>query len=298
MKKLLFTPLLLISSVCAAYPANKPILGRQLDRDHSLSRSLVGAWLFNDRPGVNGKVYDISGNGRNGTLVGDTHSVPGRAGNALDFDGSGDIVTIDNDIVATETDSTILVCFKSSATAGGTGDAIYCERSTDVPIYKYEISASATTHALIHRDNSGTLTAAIRSVAADGQWHIGGWTKAGRSVQFYLDGVADGAIVTLNGNDTLTVGTSAIGGDNYDTGSKFIGQIGFVYIYARSLSPSEISALAVDPFQIFERRRLPIAAAAAPPSGNGQVIMRMMSSVPGVVILAVVAGFVYSRRAQ
>ncbi|KKL14339.1 hypothetical protein LCGC14_2516680 [marine sediment metagenome] len=94
MKKLILV--LFLCSVCWGYVVDKPIMGVQLNYGHDKSRGLVGIWIFNDKPGVVGRTYDLSGNGNHGTLVADTHSVPGKFGNALDFDGTGDTVQIPN----------------------------------------------------------------------------------------------------------------------------------------------------------------------------------------------------------
>ncbi len=58
-----------------------------------LWNGLVGAWDMS--LGATGnKVFDLSGNGNTGTLVANTHWVPGKFGSALDFDGSGDYVQL------------------------------------------------------------------------------------------------------------------------------------------------------------------------------------------------------------
>ena len=46
----------------------KPILGRGINWGDPLARGLVGYWLMNE--GVGNKVYDLSGNGRTGTISG------------------------------------------------------------------------------------------------------------------------------------------------------------------------------------------------------------------------------------
>ena len=51
--------------------------------------NLVGWWK------LDGDVLDSSGNGRDGTLMGDAHFILGVYGQALAFDGSGDYVNID-----------------------------------------------------------------------------------------------------------------------------------------------------------------------------------------------------------
>jgi len=52
--------------------------------------NLVGWWKFDEVSGPNAQ--DSSGNGNDGTLIGNPQWVPGKVGGALDFDGDGDYV--------------------------------------------------------------------------------------------------------------------------------------------------------------------------------------------------------------
>jgi len=71
---------------------HKPMLGQQVDRSHPCAKGLVGFWLMNE--GTGNRIQDLSGNRITGTLVADTHFVPGKFGSALGFDGTGDYVSI------------------------------------------------------------------------------------------------------------------------------------------------------------------------------------------------------------
>jgi hypothetical protein len=65
MKKIaIFLVLLITTSASAQYM--KPMLGRQINHAHGLS-DFVGCWLMNE--GAGDKVYDLSGNGKDGTLT-------------------------------------------------------------------------------------------------------------------------------------------------------------------------------------------------------------------------------------
>jgi len=57
--------------------------------------NLIGWWKFDYGYGI--IAADSSGNRNNGTLFGDTKWVPGKTGGAVDFDGTGDGVTISNE---------------------------------------------------------------------------------------------------------------------------------------------------------------------------------------------------------
>ncbi|MBU0598822.1 LamG domain-containing protein, partial [Patescibacteria group bacterium] len=71
----------------------KPLLGVQLNRSHPLAKGLVGCWVMNE--GAGNKIYDLSGNGNDGSFPGGTANPlwkPGRTGPALKFDGVNDYV--------------------------------------------------------------------------------------------------------------------------------------------------------------------------------------------------------------
>jgi len=53
---------------------------------------LVGLWRLDETSGT--IAHDASGNGHDGTLIGDPKWVPGKIGGALDFDGEEDLVEL------------------------------------------------------------------------------------------------------------------------------------------------------------------------------------------------------------
>ena len=53
---------------------------------------LVGLWRLDETSGT--IAHDASGNGHNGTLIGDPQWAPGKIGGALDFDGEDDVVEL------------------------------------------------------------------------------------------------------------------------------------------------------------------------------------------------------------
>ena len=74
------------------YPLkNKPPVGTIVNPNHPLAKGLVGSWLFNEGRGRT--AFDSSLHRNTGSLVGDTHFVPGKFGSCLDFDGVGDYVS-------------------------------------------------------------------------------------------------------------------------------------------------------------------------------------------------------------
>ena len=75
----------------------KPRLFRKPNKGHRLSRGLVGYWLLNESSG--NKVFDLSGNGNTGTLVANTHWVPGGFGPSAILAPEFDYIGFDSEIV-------------------------------------------------------------------------------------------------------------------------------------------------------------------------------------------------------
>ncbi len=288
MKRLLLSLILLVS-VCQGYVADKPILGIPLNPDHSLSRGLVGVWLFNERPGALGRAYDLSGNGNHGTLVGDTHSVPGRFGNALDFDGTGDYVDLGrpaNLLITTE--MTLSFWHLSAGNYTSNQGLAFCVRdslSSTGLAWGVTFGFTANKYEWFH---AGYILPSNASISTD-QWrHItitrcgsaGNWT-----VSIYIDGVLDVSEVTaLDPSPTTDTSFVAIGRPGAADFWYTIGQISDVMIYNRCLSAGEVASLHLDSFQMFEQERLPIASGAAPAEEHTQVII-IMASGPLILLL-------------
>ncbi|MDO8682773.1 MAG: LamG domain-containing protein [Armatimonadota bacterium] len=70
----------------------KPPVGVRHNPVHNLSRGLVGHWIMNENG--SGILYDISGNGNNGTLTSGPTWTQGQFGPALNFDGGDDYVNV------------------------------------------------------------------------------------------------------------------------------------------------------------------------------------------------------------
>ena len=93
----------------------------------SVSAELVAHWKLDDEG--TGTVIDSSGNGHHGTLVGDAHFVPGLFDEALELDGDGDYVVIDDykGIVGDGTNTpafSVTAWIRKEGPVGGDGEII------------------------------------------------------------------------------------------------------------------------------------------------------------------------------
>lgn len=245
----------------------KPLLGTPLDRGHPLSRGLVGCWLVNDNPPVLGILHDVSENGNHGTLVADTHIVPGKFGSCLSFDGTGDYIQLSSLRNCTGQEWTFslwvnfsniltdLIILSSEATGGA-----------DEIIQLFMSSATGS----IRCYNDFNL-ATVGPVVTTGIWyHVAfSFSYSRQKAILFVDGkiVATDTSFTNPGS---IIGLFRIGSYAHSSASKcHNGQIDDVMIYNRALSASEVQQLYIDPFQMFYRPRIEIFSAVTPAGGVG-----------------------------
>ena len=168
---------------------------------------------------------DISGNGNNGTLHGTT---PGTKGIA--FNGTSDYVSIP--AVIGNSDFTAFVCASTGSNSGRMWE---------------ENSSSGAPSMWMNPSNGGFNTGSnnYQSVISvkpfNSDWHCFYTMRQGSSVKY---GVLDqNAFQTLDiGTVTISTSQASLGAQTYTGGanSYFQGTIGYVYIYTRALSSSEM----------------------------------------------------------
>jgi len=242
----IFLLLLLTSSVFGQWSGMKPMLGRQANRAHPLAPD-ADCLLMNE--GSGNKVSDLSGNGNNGTLVNDTHFVTGKFGGALEFDGTGDYVTVaDNPTIDLAGSFTILVWIKpgditTQQRIVAKNLAYYFEINTSkLRTYCYGLSAPG-----YHSSNGAPTINVWQQVAV---------TYDGTAIRFYFNGISDGSAVATTGSVTNTANALTFGG--VGIGQPYLGQIDHAMIYNRALSASEIALLYRKPFCFMEPSWNPI----------------------------------------
>lgn len=228
----------------------KPKWLTKIEPGHWASKGLVGSWIFNE--GGGDLAYDASGNGNHGTLVGDTHSVPGRDGPALDFDQTGDYVQKQNaNILASMTSVSCVVWFNTDFSSlqtlleyGATSGL------TSGVWFGVGASQGGETRVYFYLDNVSNFVGNIQPPSFNDGWHQLAATYDGATVRYYLDGIEGDSdpgsgVITPSGTD-ISIG--ATGGT-----LLFSGQIGSGLIYNRALIGREIYSLYLNPYQMFKR---------------------------------------------
>ena len=236
---------ILVLGIAAASPAG-------LDDDPNL----VGWWKFDV------DTSDSSGNGRDGTFVGDAHLVDvGILGGALTLDGSADYVNIDGykgiNADRTDPDNPVqrafsVACWIKTTNVAG---SLVCWGSSD--------GTGVGGQYQNFRIDGGTLRAEHgngnyrgATIVNDGEWHhvaltvVEGANLQPPQNQLYVDGQKDSKLASGNDQNIynltedadVAIGVRASHGDRL-----FNGMFDDVRIYDRVLDANEVSELAIRP---------------------------------------------------
>lgn len=244
----------------------KPPLGIPLNRSHPLAKGLVGLWLMNE--GTGPKVNDLSGNGNTGSLVADTHFVPGKFGPALDFDGTGDYVNVPG-IEDPKFQNMTFSCWVKSDLVDDAGHGVMgWTESADKD--RLAIFQRGTDNSYSVLFDSGDTAAVILKMtdAVVGQWFCLAFTMdRNGDLIAYVNGVQTNAVSiaaaaaeSLEPDYDFAFGTYRAAGGA--PANFFYGQIDHGMIYNRALSAQEIQQLYLDTFAMFGRDDLALWSAA------------------------------------
>ena len=209
---------------------------------------------------LDGDATDTSGNGNDGTFMGSPQSVPGKFGQALEFEGL-DYVQVEGYIpISGAADRTVTAWIKMQA------DGVQGIVSWGV--------VSRQNKWVLRLDN-GRLRCEIEgsfvrgdTLLNDGEWHHTGVSFANDGtpqlgdVELYVNGVLE-----AHGESTLEIDTNTTGnleiGRNLKNDGFFQGSIDDVRIYDRALTENEIQTVMEGSAQGF-----PLARGANPPDGS------------------------------
>jgi len=204
----------------------------------------IAYWAFDETEGA--VASDSSANDFHGTLIDmdDSDWVPGNTGNALDFDGLDDHVTVD-DIFAELPGRDLTVSAWVNAPAVKTAHQFIISINTsngDDNRILLGIQANSDTLSMYESGWRDTATTVI-----DGTWH---------HIAYVLNNSSNTMTIYVDGSDVLSfTSTASIAaadvfslGQEYDagmiTGDFYSGQLDDVRIYDRALSQAEIEILA------------------------------------------------------
>jgi hypothetical protein len=209
--------------------------------------SLVAHWDFNETSGTT--AADSSGNGNTGTLYNMDSSdwVSGKWGNALDFDGSNDYVSVPDDstmdfgtgsfsislwVIATNYNSQCMMIINGTSGGGYSGKR-YGFRYDDDDV-KFVVDDNTTK----------TVVATTTNFLHGGAWHhvVAVRDRANDKMRIYVDGSQS---VEGNDNTNNSIDSSSepvyIGRDGIDSSSKYVdGRLDDIRLYDFVLSSDDV----------------------------------------------------------
>lgn len=200
---------------------------------------LNGYWSFNGQDISGTTAYDRSGTGASGTLTGGPTRVSGIVGQALDFDGTDDYVTVpDNSALDVPGNFVTLSGWFNRDTAT-TDDVIVAKRNGMAAANAgYIVYLDATTDKLIFEVSDGTDEYSLTSTTTftTPGWHHFAITYEDDVVsttEIYIDGLANNAVHsgTIANIGDITNAVAFVVGAESDAGSPFDGKIDEVRMY-------------------------------------------------------------------
>ncbi len=222
----------------------------------SLQTGLIGHWTFDGKDMVS-NVADISGQGNNGTLSGQTSTttVIGKVGQALDFDGVDDyVVAGDTPFDGAWSNRTISAWIKLADTNVVGRDTIV-GKFNGLFGWQYMISPSEVQK--FTSDGGGFFSS---TQLTDTKWHFVSVVTGASDITFYLDGNPDGsssgATYSADNNNQLSIGSDS-------ENDYFAGSMDDVRIYNRALSAVEIK-------QLYDSTKGNVASKTQTPTGSLQ----------------------------
>ena len=183
-------------------------------------------------------VSDVSGNGNNGTITGATWTTSGKYGNALTFNGTNALVTINNAASLQLTSAMTLEAWVYPTTVSSAWrDVIYKGNDN----YYLEGTSSKSS-----RPAAGAILGGVygevygtTALTANTWAHLAA-TYDGATMRLYVNGVQVSSLAKT-GSIATSTNPLQIGGDSL-YGQYFAGRIDEVRIYNRALSVAEIQS--------------------------------------------------------
>ena len=267
----------------------QPMLGRQIDWAHPLSKGFVGLWLFNE--GSGNRVNDLSGNR---TIFDDWTNSPVWVPGGLDFENAVTTQWITSNSPAISAigtgNYTLILGLKVEAY-----NVNNCGTFT-FGVFDPSWVMDSSGHPYIYDGGNKTASSGVVPIGVDTVVaYVREGTGAGQ-LKYYIDGVSAGTSThsdSINAPSTVTIGSDRDSSSIYD----YDGVVRFVYLYNRALTSSEVSQLYREPFCMFEGD-LTVAQMydyGEAPAPSGQFITIQMSVIPLFILFTAIC-FVKGRK--
>jgi len=217
---------------------------------------LIAWWRLDEADGND--VADSSGNGNAGGLAGNPQWRPagGKVGGALEFDGDGDFVRIENESAFDITGPISIAAWIKVNSFDKRWQAIVTKGDTAWRLQRTAEENTLAFHCTGITSITGQRPEGIEGTknVNDGQWHHAVGVYDGVNVSLYIDGVLDNsskASGIIGTNDSAVV----IGGNSEQADREWNGMIDEVCIIAGSIDANAVHALYIgaDPNMIAQK---------------------------------------------
>jgi hypothetical protein len=191
-----------------------------------------------------GSVPDASGNGNDGTIIGDPQFVPGVVDQAIELNGDGEYVDCGDDPLfgMQETNNMTAACWVTISSIANQWAAIVAKGENAWRLGNVDFDPRFHFGISIWNAPDTPSVDGVTAVGFD-EWHHVAGVFDGADIKLYLDGAIDASSPT-----TIPIGTNDLDvfiGDNPEaTGRYWDGIIDEVRIYNKALSESEVLFLA------------------------------------------------------
>jgi PKD repeat protein len=198
---------------------------------------LMAAYNFNEGSGT--KVNDVSGKGNHGTISGAVWTTSGRYGKALQFDGSDDMVTVNDAASLDLTGGMTLEAWVYPTTTPSKWRIIIMKEQPGDAVYYLAANSSS------NRPATGVYISGERILYGGSRLAANTWTHLaatydGQTQRLYVNG-SQVSQRAQTGQIRVSSSPLRIGGNSI-WGEYFQGRIDEVRIYNRALSASEIQS--------------------------------------------------------
>lgn len=204
-------------------------------------------WKLDEGAGTT--AIDSSGGGKAGTLLhGASWSSDGTRGSFVSFDGSDDRISTPFTYALSGSDDFTWTWWAKAEAGFANGSIMVGNRYGGSGTESLEFIKITPAQAIfVNGELADREFQNYADITNDG-WHHYAMVKTGTSYQWYVDGVAQGAPVTINYSEDNPIPVN-IGGDDDDAtaggreGEHFKGSIDDVALYDRPLTPAEIQGV-------------------------------------------------------
>ena len=235
-------------------------------RHREQRRRPIAAYGFDELAGPS--TANATGNGNNGAISGATWSASGRYGAALNFDGTNDLVTVnDANVLDLTTGMTLEAWVNPDVAPSNWRSIIAKERASNSLTYQLTAGSNSSNRPATRIYAGG----AVRSLPGGTRLTAGTWvhlasTYDGTSMRLFVNGVQV-ATQAQTGAITATTNQLRIGGST-TMSQYFDGRVDEVRIYARALTAAEIQTDMVTPITPLAPDVVPPQVSSPTPTGT------------------------------